>query len=66
MSGRREIAIDKAEETKRKYSELINKFAKTNLNLSLCKLFLQKLIDSDRTSVEVKREIKQFLETINE
>ncbi len=52
-----------------KYQVLINKFAETNVNLNLCKLFLEKIKDVDFSMIgaggKLKQDITEFLETIN-
>ena len=52
------------------YQRLLNKFGKTNLNLNLCKLFLEKIKEVDFSMIgsagKLKQDIDEFLQTINE
>lgn len=63
---KREMLMDRIDDLSKRHSQAINAFAKTNLNLNLCKTFLQKLVQSDLTSKECKREIRTFLQTLND
>ena len=44
--------------------DLVQSFTRDNFNLNLCKTYFSKLISSHLTSVELKRDIKEFLESI--
>lgn len=53
----------------KKYQEAINAFSVANLNLNLCKLYLEKIKDVDFSMIgasgKLKQEITEFLEIIN-
>jgi hypothetical protein len=51
---------------KEKYIDLLNAYAYQNINLNLCKHYLHSLVQSDLTPIELKRNIKEFLKTIEE
>ncbi len=62
--------LNEIQENEKKYSECINAFAMSNLNLNLCKRFLEKIKDVDFSMIgawgKLKQDITEFLETINE
>ena len=61
-----EILLDKYQDLQLRHQEAINAFAKANRNLNLCKHFLNKLADSPITSVDLKKQIIEFISTLND
>lgn len=53
------------EQEKKNHHDVVAAFAEQNCNLNLCKLFLNKLIQSDLTCNEIKSIIKDFLNDLN-
>jgi hypothetical protein len=60
-------AINEIQENdKKNHQEVVAAFTEQNFNLNLCKTFLLKLIQSHLTPIELKRNIKEFLNSIND
>lgn len=50
---------------KKTSNEAVSAFAECNMNLNLCKTFLSKLIESNYMPIKAIRDIKEFLDTLN-
>ncbi len=64
MTPSKQVLTQIQEMEKKNHLEVVDAFSVANMNLNLCKTYLSKLISSHLTSVELKRDIKEFLESI--
>lgn len=60
------LMADYIQHLQKKNEELVQAFTRDNFNLNLCKTFLFKLIESPLTTIETKRQIKEFLNDLNQ